>query len=163
MQMSAGVMPVAQPHLSGGMVMRRIANFLIAVLGAVMLQGSSTDAATLRWANQADALSLDPHANNETMTLRFLGNVYDTLVTRDREYKMVPWLASGWTLVEPTRWRFTLRPDVHFAEGEPLTADDVIFSIKRAGSPGSGITAQAAGIDHVDKIDDHTIDIVTKG
>jgi len=123
----------------------------------------SARAETLRWASQGDALSLDPHANNETMTLRFLSNVYDALVTRDRKLEILPWLATGWQVVEPTRWRFTLRRDVTFHDGGTLTADDVAFSIKRAGSPTSGVSAHAAGIKAVEVVDDHTIDIVTDG
>ena len=130
---------------------------------AALLLGPPAGAATLRWANLSEALSLDPHANNETMTLRFLGNVYDPLVTRDAEGRFIPWLATKWTLVEPTRWRLELRQGVKFEEGQPLTPADVAFSIRRAGLPSSGITAQAAGIDHVDVVDGNTIDIVTKG
>lgn len=117
----------------------------------------------LRWASQGDALSLDPHANNETMTLRFLSNVYDALVTRDQKLQIVPWLATEWTLVEPTRWRFSLRRDVVFHDGAKMTADDVIFSIARAGSQTSGVSSHAAGIKAVEKRDDYTIDIVTDG
>lgn len=145
-----------------------IATLRIAALAAVMLVSipgitSTGWAATLRWANVSDALSLDPHANNETMTLRFLGNVYDPLVTRDQAGKFVPALATEWAVVEPTRWRFKLRQGVKFEEGETLSPVDVIFSIKRAGLPTSGITAQSAGIDHIDIVDDQTIDIVTRG
>jgi peptide/nickel transport system substrate-binding protein len=116
----------------------------------------------LRWSSQGDALSLDPHANNETMTLRFLSNVYDALVTRDKNLQIVPWLATEWKIVEPTRWRFVLRRDVTFHEGGKMTADDVIFSIKRAGSQTSGVSSHAAGIKAVEKLDDYTIDIVTE-
>ena len=79
--------------------------FRLAALAAgllVVCEGS-TRASTLRWSNQADALSLDPHANNETMALRFLGNVYDPLVTRDEQGRFVPALATEWTIVDPTR------------------------------------------------------------
>ena len=130
---------------------------------AALLGLAPAHAATLRWANVSDALSLDPHANNETMTLRFLGNVYDPLVMRDLAGQLVPALATEWTIVEPTRWRFKLRQGVRFEEGEALTPADIVFSIRRAGLPSSGITAQSAGIDHVDVVDAQTIDIVTRG
>jgi peptide/nickel transport system substrate-binding protein len=130
---------------------------------ALCVASYGASAAALRWSNQSEALSLDPYANNETMTLRFLGNVYDPLVTRDQAGQFVPWLAASWTLMEPTRWRFTLRPGVRFAEGEALTADDVVFSIRRAGLPSSGITAQAGGVAGVEKVDALTVDVVTKG
>ncbi len=130
--------------------------------GFLILAALPATAERLRWSSQGDALSLDPHANNETMTLRFLSNVYDALVTRDKDLKIVPWLATEWKIVEPTRWRFTLRRDVAFHEGGKLTADDVVFSIKRAGSPTSGVSSHAAGIKAVEKLDDYTIDIVTE-
>lgn len=144
---------------------RAASRIMAGLVAGLLLCGSphTADAATLRWANQSDALSLDPHANNETMTLRFLSNVYDPLVTRDPNGTFIPWLATAWTIVEPTRWRFTLRQDVHFAEGEALIPADVVFSIGRAAAPTSGITAQAAGIERVEIVDNHTIDIVTKG
>ena len=130
---------------------------------ALCVASYGASAAALRWSNQSEALSLDPYANDETMTLRFLGNVYDPLVTRDQAGQFVPWRAASWTLMESTRWRFTLRPGVRFAERKALTADDVVFSIRRAGLPSSGITAQAGGVAGVEKVDALTVDVVTKG
>ena len=119
---------------------------LVAAVALGLLAMAPASAERLRWASQGDAMSLDPHANNETMTLRFLANVYDALVTRDQDLKIVPWLATEWKTLEPTRWRFTLRRDVTFHEGGKLTADDVIFSFKRAASETSGVSSHTAGI-----------------
>jgi len=127
------------------------------LLGVALALPASAE--RLRWASQGDALSLDPHANNETMTLRFLANVYDALVTRDQDLKIVPWLATEWRVIEPTRWRFTLRRGVKFHDGGTMTPADVVFSIKRAGSPTSGVSSHAAGIKAVEVIDDATLDI----
>ncbi|MBQ8831076.1 MAG: ABC transporter substrate-binding protein [Oscillospiraceae bacterium] len=41
-------------------------------------------------------------------------------------------IATSFEMVEPTRWRITIRDDVKFANGNPLTAEDVVFSINRA-------------------------------
>jgi peptide/nickel transport system substrate-binding protein len=135
---------------------------LVATIGLVLAAAQPAAAERLRWATQGDALSLDPHANNETMTLRFLANVYDALVTRDQDLRIVPWLATEWRVVEPTRWRFTLRQGVRFHDGVVLTPDDVVFSIKRAGSPTSGVSSHAAGIKAVEIVDEATVDIVTE-
>src|SRR6185295_6753577 len=86
----------------------------LVAIGWSILLALPASAERLRWSSQGDALSLDPHANNETMTLRFLSNIYDALVTRDQDLKIVPWLATEWKIVEPTRWRFSLRHDVKF-------------------------------------------------
>ncbi|MBI3512542.1 MAG: ABC transporter substrate-binding protein [Proteobacteria bacterium] len=134
----------------------------LVAIGSLILLALPASAERLRWSSQGDALSLDPHANNETMTLRFLSNVYDALVTRDKDLKIVPWLATEWKIVEPTRWRFSLRRDVSFHEGSKMTADDVIFSVARASSKTSGVSSHAAGIKAVEKIDDYTIDVVTE-
>ena len=134
---------------------------LVATILLGLAAALPASAERLRWASQGDALSLDPHANNETMTLRFLANVYDALVTRDKNLKIVPWLATEWRVIEPTRWRFTLRRGVKFHDGGIMTAQDVAFSIKRAGSPTSGVSSHAAGIKAVEVIDDATLDIVT--
>ena len=134
---------------------------MVAVALVALGLAAPAHAERLRWASQGDPLSLDPHANNETMTLRFLSNVYDALVTRDQDLRIIPWLATEWKLIEPTRWRFSLRRDVKFHDGATMTADDVIFSIKRAASPTSGVSSHTAGIAAVEKLDDHTIDVVT--
>ena len=50
----------------------------------------------------------------------------------------MPALAERWEIVEPTRWRFHLRKGVKFHNGEPFTADDVVFSLERATVAGIG-------------------------
>ena len=92
----------------------------------------SASAVTLRVANQGDALAMDPHSLNESLQLSVLGNVYEPLVTRDRDYKLSPALATDWKQTAPTVWRFNLRKGVQFHDGTPFTADDVIFNFDRA-------------------------------
>jgi peptide/nickel transport system substrate-binding protein len=81
----------------------------------------------------------------------------------DKKFDVVPQLATKWEQVSPTQWRFHLRPNVHFQEGEPFTADDVVFSIKRQMSKRSMMKAYLAGIADAKKVDDMTVDIITAG
>lgn len=83
---------------------------------------------TLRWAAQGDALTYDPHAQNESPTNAANNQVYDTLVSRDTEMAREPALATSWENVEPTVWEFKLREGVKFHEGQDFSADDVVFS-----------------------------------
>jgi peptide/nickel transport system substrate-binding protein len=85
--------------------------------------------------------------------------VYDSLVERDREMRIVPALAVRWSQPEPTRWRFELRRGVRFHDGSPLTADDVVFSIERATQPTSPYNVFAEVLGRPVKIDDHTVEL----
>ena len=121
--------------------MKRLPQLLacLAWIFAACLLASPVEAKTLTWAADADINSLDPHARDETFTLGFLNNVYEGLVARGPKMEILPALAVKWEIAEPKRWRVYLRRGVKFAEGEPFTADDVIFSVKRSLSPGSGM------------------------
>ena len=56
--------------------------------------------------------------------------VFDTLVWRDASGETIPWLATDWTMSDDgLTWTFTLRDGVYWQDGQPLTADDVVFSI----------------------------------
>src|SRR6202165_2310832 len=86
---------------------------------------SPASAQTLRYANQGDLKSLDPYTLNETTTHAHIGQVYEGLITRDKDLKIIPALAESWETPEPTRWRFHLRKGVKLQNGDPFTADNV--------------------------------------
>ena len=139
--------------------MRPLTGCLAAVL--IALSTTTTGAETLHYAFQADANTLDPHSLNETFTLGFLGNIYEGLTRRGSDLSIEPALAESWEMVEPTRWRFALRRGVTFQNGNPFTADDVVFSYERAISDGSDMRHKLASVVAVEIIDDHTVDIIT--
>jgi peptide/nickel transport system substrate-binding protein len=117
---------------------------------------------TLRWASQGDALSLDPMAQNEGPTIAMNALIMETLVGRDREMKLEPQLAVSWTNPQPDIWRFKLRENVKFHDGTPFTAEDVVFSLKRAMGPTSDFRTSLHSVKDVVKVDDATVDVVTK-
>lgn len=119
-------------------------------------------AVTLRVANQGDALDMDPHSFNESLKLSVGGNVYEPLVTRGRDFKLEPALATDWKQTAPTVWRFNLRKGVKFHDGTPFTADDVIFNYERAKGEGSDMKTYVGQIKEVKKINDHAVDFVLK-
>ncbi len=119
-------------------------------------------AKSFRFANQGDALSMDPHSLNESLQLNFTGNIYEPLVGRGKKLELVPALATEWKQTAPTVWRFNLRKGVSFHDGTPFSADDVIFSYERAKGDGSDVKTYVQEIAEIRKVDSHTIDIVTK-
>ena len=140
----------------------RLTICLAAALGSLLI-AAPADAKTFRWASQGDVLTFDPYAQNESFNNTFNSYVYESLVTYDKKFDVVPQLATKWEQVTPTQWRFHLRPNVKFQEGEPFTADDVVFSINRQASKRSMTKAYLAGVAEAKKIDDMTVDILTSG
>ena len=132
-----------------------------AVAVALACLGTAAGAATLRVGNQGDALSMDPHSLSESLQISVNENVYEPLVTRGRDYKLAPALATDWKQTAPTVWRFNLRKGVQFHDGTPFTADDVIFSYERAKSDGSDMKTYVGPVKEIRKITDHQIDIIT--
>eukprot|EP01034_Spumella_vulgaris_P046817 gene46817-58386_t len=65
---------------------------------------ASAGAQTLRWAAQGDVQTLDPHSQNEILTNMVNGQIYETLVKRDRQLKVAPGLATEWKQVSPLLW-----------------------------------------------------------
>src|SRR6202047_5006590 len=115
---------------------------------------------TLRYANQGELKSLDPYTLKETTTIAHHAHVYEGLVTRGKDLKIVPALAESWETPEPTRWRFHLRHNVKFHNGDPFTADDVIFSADRVSATGSNFTSIIPPDTKFVKVDDYTVDVV---
>jgi peptide/nickel transport system substrate-binding protein len=144
------------------MLMRCKPAFLSAVaftaLGAFSL---AAGAVTLKIANQGDALSLDPHSLNESLQISVNENVYESLTTRGKTFKLEPQLATAWKQTAPTVWHFDLRKNVQFHDGTPFTADDVIFSYERAKGEGSDMKSYVGIIKEIKKLNDHSIDVVT--
>lgn len=132
-------------------------------LAVVLLSFSLTaHAAPFKWAAQDDAATMDPHAFNHGPTSTVLGHIYEGLMRRDRNQRVEPALARSWTQPSPTVWRFSLREGVRFHDGSPMTADDVVFSIKRAMTPESDMKVFAASIADVKAVDGKTVDVVTE-
>ena len=115
-------------------------------------------AVVLRVATIGDLISMDPQVGDSAQ-FAFSANLYDALITRDKQMNLVPGLATEWSMESPTVWRFKLRQGVKFHDGTPFTADDVVFSIQRANSPTSEIRNDA--IKQARKVNEWTVDIDT--
>ena len=74
---------------------------------------------------------LDPHDHAETPTNIIVSQVYEGLMGRDKEGGIVAKLATEWERVESGTVRFTLRDGVTFHDGDPVTSEDVRYSIRR--------------------------------
>ena len=119
------------------------------VLGAALLAsvaaGSITaDAATrggkMIYARYADSLFLDPVLNDANVDIWVLTNLYDTLLSPTPDGQGVtPALATKWEYSPDGKTlTLSLRSDVKFSDGAPMSADDVVWSLNRARDPKAG-------------------------
>ena len=131
-----------------------------AILSTVAFATVPASGQTLRYANQGVLNSLDPYTLNESTTHAHIGHIYEGLVARDKELKIIPCLAERWETPEPTRWRFHLRKGIKFQNGDPFTADDVVFSADRVRAQGSNLQTRIPKDAKVVKVDDHTVDFI---
>lgn len=142
---------------------------LVAVLAISLVSGCAgrskrVDKDTLTVAITGDPPTLDPHASSTSSSVNNLNPVYETLVRYDDNGEIQPWLATKWEQIDDLHWRFHLRDDVFFHNGEKMTAHDVLFSLKRATGPeGTKVAYIMSAIDSENCVveDDHTIVIAT--
>jgi peptide/nickel transport system substrate-binding protein len=80
---------------------------------------------------QAAITSIDPHYHNLTPNNALLLHIYEPLIKRDANQKLVPALAVSWKALDDLTWEFKLRKNVKFHDGTPFTAEDVLFTLKR--------------------------------
>jgi peptide/nickel transport system substrate-binding protein len=79
--------------------------------------------------------SLDPHVQWNPDSFNVYRNIFDNLLTRDDSGEIAPQIATEWNYLSDTQIEFKIRDDVTFHDGEKLTAEDVVFSVKRITDP----------------------------
>lgn len=82
-------------------------------------------------AQASDATTLDPNADTVIANHNIQDSMFDMLVRRDTQGKFAPSLALSWENPDETTWKFVLRKDVKFHNGNPFTAADVKFTFDR--------------------------------
>ena len=122
-------------------------------------------AETLRWARAGDALTLDPHAQNEGPTSALAHQIMEPLVIRDMTGAIVPALATEWapSKDDPNVWTFNLREGVTYHDGAEFDSTDVKFSLDRARTPDSDYKELLASVVEVRAPSKYVIEIVTDG
>ncbi len=110
----------------------------------------------------ADLATLDPMDQMSTSTGDFFKSVGTQLYKRDENFELVGDAATGYEQIDDLTWRFTLRDDINFINGDHMTADDVKFSLERVAKDASLVANHYFNcIDHVDVVDEYTVDVVT--
>lgn len=108
-----------------------------------------------------DISSYDPYFSQGDMhTPAILKMMFDNLIERDPQGKLVPGLAESWSWIEDKTLELKLRSGVKFHNGQDFTAQDVVFSIERILTTPGGSAYQT--IDTVEVVDPLTVRIHMK-
>jgi len=146
------------------MLVRGLFALLAALLVAPAHAGAAPEGKVVI-AQGVDPSTLDTMNQQETPASVVAAHIFDTLVERDQNLKIVPALASEVPkLVAPTVWEVKLRKGVKFHNGEEFNADSVKFSLERLANPTNKLRGSSsyALLDRVEIVDPFTVKVHTK-
>ncbi|MEP1353643.1 MAG: ABC transporter substrate-binding protein [Tateyamaria sp.] len=134
-------------------------------VAALLSSTALVSADTLKWARAGDALTLDPHAQNEGPTSTLAHQIMEPLIIRDHTGAIEAALATEWgpSADDPNIWVFKLREGVTFHDGAAFDSEDVVFSMNRAMTPDSDYKELLASVKEVRAAGTYTVEIVTDG
>ncbi|MET4639934.1 ABC transporter substrate-binding protein [Mycetocola sp. 2940] len=114
-------------------------SLLVAGCQATPGETSSTPVAggTLTYASgDAEPTCLEPHVGGNYPQALIAGQFLESLVSRDADGTIIPWLATEWSVSEDNlSWDFTLKDDVTFTDGTPLNAEAVKVNVEHLKDP----------------------------
>ncbi len=122
---------------------------------------SAASASELRYGSKGVPVHFgNPYMANGSPSNYVWAAMFDALTQIDAQGKLKPALALSWENIEPKAWRFRLRPNVIFSNGEPLTADAVITAIAWLKTPEgqrSVIGNEIRDVLSAERVDDLTV------
>jgi peptide/nickel transport system substrate-binding protein len=124
-------------------------------------EGEPRHGGTMRVSLHRDLTGIDPHAGRGVTAFSVQGNVYDPLLEYSPDGDIAPCLAHSWETEDSQTWIFHLEEGVTFHNGEPFTADDVIYTFDQILDEDYGAVRRAELIrmESYEAIDDYTVEI----
>lgn len=172
---------LSQSELSGPQLSRRAFLRLLAASGASLPLASVMAAAgvvvpaptrvvaqngpmelTAGWAGTAEIQTLDPAQMNQVLQFQITSNVLSGLTHINADLTAEGDLAQDWSVSDDgLEWTFNLREGVLWHNGDPFTADDVVFTYNRSKDPNQSIhSGNLVNVADVVKVDDFTVRLV---
>ncbi|WP_336778309.1 peptide ABC transporter substrate-binding protein [Pantoea sp. USHLN256] len=100
--------------------------------------------------------SLDPMKAVGLPEIQVMRDLFEGLTNQDAHGKIVPGVAQSWSSSDNKTWVFTLRKDARWSNGEPVTAQDFVYSWQRLVDPKNSSPfawfAALSGIENADAI-----------
>ncbi|OHT22777.1 oligopeptide ABC transporter substrate-binding protein OppA [Providencia stuartii] len=79
--------------------------------------------------------SLDPIKSVGLTEAQVMRDLFEGLVNQDNHGRPIPGVAQSWSTTDNKTWLFKLRPDARWSNGEPVTAEDFVYSWRRLVKP----------------------------
>ena len=160
--------------LSGPVLERRTVLRLLAASGALaaahlmpgigVMPARAATGGTLHagWASVGEFRTLDPAQINQVLLFQIASNVLSGLTHINAQLQAEGDLALDWQVdAAGTEYVFSLRENVTFHNGDPFTADDVIFTYERSKDPDQSIHSRVvANIAGIEKLSSHKVKIM---
>ncbi len=109
--------------------------------------------------NVAEPQSLDPHQITGVPEVNLIRDLFEGLVETDEKGDIRPAVAESWQSADNKVWLFKIDPKAKWSNGEPVTAEDFVYSWRRLADPATA--SQYASYFQAAKL--HNIDAVLEG
>lgn len=116
--------------------LRRI--FFITAASLALIAGAAAEVVYNR-GNNADPETLDPHKTSTVQEAHILWDLTEGLVAYNTKAEVIPGVAEKWEVSENGKtYTFALRKDAKWSNGDPVTAEDFVYSYRRMLNPETG-------------------------
>lgn len=85
--------------------------------------------------NGTEVASIDPHKTQGVPESNVIRDLLEGLVNQDADGNTIPGVAERWETTDNKTFIFHLRKDAKWSNGDPVTAEDFVYSFQRAVDP----------------------------
>jgi oligopeptide transport system substrate-binding protein len=116
--------------------MRTLTNLVGGAALAALLSSTAFAEMVYNRGNTTDPESLDPHKTSTVNEAHILRDIFEGLVMQDSKAELIPGAAESWTVSDDgTVYTFKIRADAVWSNGDPVTANDFVYSFQRLLTP----------------------------
>ena len=140
-------------------LLRPLSLLIVAVLLAACGPPAPPPGDTARIGLEGNPTNLDPRYATDAYSVRILALVYEGLLAAAPDGSVQPALAQSYEVIDDHTYRFTLRPNLVWHDGSPITSDDVAANFRFLADPANKCPAQDTfkRITEIQTPDAHTI------
>ena len=117
-------------------MMKKLMKLAAGVALAGLLSSAAFAEVVYNRGNSADVETLDPHKTSTVYEAHILRDIFEGLVMQDQNAELIPGAAENWTVSDDgTVYTFKIRQDAKWSNGDPVTAEDFVYSFRRLQNP----------------------------